>query len=165
MEEYIRVGRWFSVLHRQAQSFIAEASETYGLTYLEYVLLIALFDNEGTRQDALGDMISFDKAVVTRTVNLLVEKGYIVRRRDEADRRVRHLYLTEKARAEEQYLRNILYVWMECLLEGMDKNTLDVMMEGFRSLIDRVGKADFRSLLSKINHEEWKGENRLGKQE
>ncbi len=165
MEEYIRLGRWFSVLHRQGQLFIAEACEAYGFTYLEYVLLLALLDNEGARQDALGEMLSFDKAVVTRTVNPLVEKGYIVRRQDGVDRRVRHLYLTEKAHREEQYLRNILYVWMEYLVEKLDQETLEGMLAGFRALVARAQEADFQSLLAKINHEEWKGENRLGKHE
>lgn len=41
-------------------------------------MLIRIFDNEGAKQDELASMLYLDKAVVTRTVNLLQEKASFI---------------------------------------------------------------------------------------
>ena len=51
MDEYINIGRWFSVLHRRSQIFVVEACEKLHLTYSEYVMLLRIYDHEGARQD------------------------------------------------------------------------------------------------------------------
>ena len=50
MDEYINIGRWFSVLHRRSQIFVVEACEKLHLTYSEYVMLLRIYDHEGARQ-------------------------------------------------------------------------------------------------------------------
>ena len=95
MDEYVNWGRWFSILHRRSQLFVVEACQQFGLTFSEYSMLIRLYDKEGAKQDDLAAMLYLDKAVVTRTINLLVKKGFIYREADTVDRRIRHIYLTE----------------------------------------------------------------------
>lgn len=75
MDEYINIGRWFSVLHRRSQIFVVEACEKLHLTYSEYVMLLRIYDHEGARQDELAAMLYLDKAVVTRTMTMLEKKG------------------------------------------------------------------------------------------
>ena len=57
MDEYINIGRWFSVLHRRSQIFVVEACEKLHLTYSEYVMLLRIYDHEGARQDELAAML------------------------------------------------------------------------------------------------------------
>ena len=57
MDEYINIGRWFSVLHRRSQIFVVEACEKLHLTYSEYVMLLRIYDHEGARQDELATML------------------------------------------------------------------------------------------------------------
>ena len=56
MDEYINIGRWFSILHRRSQIFVVEASARLNLTYSENVMLLRIFDHEGARQDELAAM-------------------------------------------------------------------------------------------------------------
>ena len=46
MDDYVNVGRWFSILHRRSQLFIVEACQKLHLTFSEYIMLIRIFDNE-----------------------------------------------------------------------------------------------------------------------
>lgn len=46
MDEYINIGRWFSILHRRSQIFVVEASARLNLTYSENVMLLRIFDHE-----------------------------------------------------------------------------------------------------------------------
>ena len=113
MDDYVNVGRWFSILHRRSQLFVVEACQELNLTFSEYIMLIRIFDNEGAKQDELASMLYLDKAVVTRTVNLLQEKGLIYREQDENDRRVRHIYLTDYGREQHHFLRNMILGWVD----------------------------------------------------
>lgn len=76
---------------------------------------------KGAKRDELASMLYLDKAVVTRTVNLLQEKGLIYREQDENDRRVRHIYLTDHGREQHHFLRNIIQGWVDYLVADMKR--------------------------------------------
>ncbi|WP_178019027.1 MarR family transcriptional regulator [uncultured Paenibacillus sp.] len=70
--------------------------------------LLAILMTPGLNQDQLTSMIKFDKATTARCVKQLEEAGFIARVVDEHDRRSILLYPTEKGRAFEPTLRQIL---------------------------------------------------------
>ena len=150
MDDYVNVGRWFSILHRRSQLFVVEACQKLNLTFSEYIMLIRIFDNEGAKQDELASMLYLDKAVVTRTVNLLQEKGFIYRKQDEVDRRVRHIYLTEHGRAQHQFLRNIIQGWVDYLVADMSEDEVQVLFNGFGELVSRACNVDLVKLAREL---------------
>ncbi len=149
-DEYINIGRWFSILHRRSQLFVVEACEQLHLTYSECVMLIRLYDAEGSKQDDLASMLFLDKAVVTRTMNLLQEKGLVERKRDEHDRRVRRVYLTEYGRQQHIYLRNVIQRWVDFLAGGMDPEQVKTIIHGFHTLADSASRVDLHQLARDI---------------
>ena len=149
-DDYINIGRWFSILHRRSQLFVVEACERLHLTYSEYVMLIRLYDSEGAKQDDLANMLYLDKAVVTRTMNLLEDKGLVERRRDEHDRRVRRVYLTDFGREQHTYMRNIIQRWVDFLAGEMPPEQVKTIIHGFRTLADRASRADLQQLARDI---------------
>ena len=154
MDDYVNLGRWFSVLHRRSQLFVTEACARLQLTYSEYVLLLRIFDHEGVRQDELAAMLYLDKAVVTRTINLLQAKDLIYREQDAVDKRVRHIYLTAHGREQHIYLRNIIQRWVDYLIEDMPREQIDAMVKGFHSLVGRASSAEFAPLIENIPEDE-----------
>lgn len=146
MDDYVNVGRWFSILHRRSQLFVVEACQKLHLTFSEYIMLIRIFDHEGAKQDELASMLYLDKAVVTRTVNLLQEKGFIYREVDPADRRIKHIYLTDFGRQQHQFLRNIIQGWVDYLVRDMDEEEVQTMFHGFNQLVERACHADLVKL-------------------
>lgn len=55
MDDYVNVGRfWFSILHRRSQLFVVEACQELNLTFSEYIMLIRIFDNEGSQTGRTG---------------------------------------------------------------------------------------------------------------
>ena len=146
MDDYVNVGRWFSILHRRSQLFVVEACQELNLTFSEYIMLIRIFDNEGAKQDELASMLYLDKAVVTRTVNLLQEKGLIYREQDENDRRVRHIYLTDYGREQHNFLRNIIQGWVDYLVADMNEEEVRVLFNGFGQLVEWACAADLVKL-------------------
>src|SRR4051812_21664886 len=72
--------------------------ETHGLTMWGYVVLLALDRSSMRTQAALAAAIGADKTRIIRTLDDLQDDGYIERRPDPDDRRVRLLAITEAGR-------------------------------------------------------------------
>ena len=137
MKNYVNAGRWFSILYRRSQQFIVEACQRMGLTFSEFTLLVRIHSNPGVKQDDLAKVLFLDKAVVTRTINSLENKGYIVRSQDKLDKRVKHVYLSVEAESYYPFLHNVLKRWTEYLTEGMSEKELEKMAKSFQHLTDR----------------------------
>ena len=150
MDDYVNVGRWFSILHRRSQLFVVEACQKLDLTFSEYIMLIRIFDHEGAKQDELASMLYLDKAVVTRIVNLLEGKGFIYREVDPADRRVKHIFLTSYGKEQHQFLRNIIQGWVDYLVRDMNPNEIHTLFNGFNELVTRACAANIVDLAKKV---------------
>lgn len=151
MNDYVNVSRYVAILYRRSQLFVVEACQKMNLTFSEYILLLRVFDNEGAKQDELASMLYLDKAVVTRTVNMLQEKGLIYRQQDELDRRVKHIFLTEQGKAKHKYLQSVLNTWVEHLVEGMSKDEADTLFSNLHRLVDRACNANLIALAKTVN--------------
>ena len=84
-------------LERLHQSCFRELTEQYGLAPGDVVVLLFL-ERFAPGQDTVTEIAQSrgtSKALVVRSVNRLQKRGLLVQRRDEADRRVVHLALSE----------------------------------------------------------------------
>ena len=72
--------------------------EAHGLTMWGYVVLLALDRSSMRTQAALAAAIGSDKTRIIPTLDELQHRGFIERRPDPADRRVRLLAITETGR-------------------------------------------------------------------
>ena len=73
--------------------------EEHGLSMWGYSVLLALDRTPMRTQAALADAISADKTRIIPTLDELQRQGYIERRPDPGDRRVRLLTITDAGRA------------------------------------------------------------------
>jgi len=153
MDNYVNAGRWFSILYRRSQQFIVEACQRMGLTFSEFTLLVRIHDTPGVKQDDLAKVLFLDKAVVTRTINSLEQKGFIVRSQDKLDKRVKHVYLSVEAESYYPFLHNVLKRWMDYLCEGMKKKDVEKMETLFQHLTGRACEAILPDLAKDISEE------------
>ena len=72
--------------------------EAHGLTMWGYIVLLALDRSSMRTQAALAAAIGADKTRIIRTLDELQDDGYIERRPDPDDRRMRLLAITEAGR-------------------------------------------------------------------
>ncbi len=72
--------------------------EKIGLTYTQYVALVALWEEDGQTVGALGDKLFLESNTLTPILKKLETMGYVERRRDPADERQVRISLTAKGR-------------------------------------------------------------------
>jgi len=72
--------------------------EGLGLTYLQYVVLVALYEKDDQTVGALGEKMFLDSSTLTPLLKRLETMGHLTRQRDPKDERVVRLRLTPKGR-------------------------------------------------------------------
>ncbi len=70
-----------------------------GLTYTQYIVLLALLPEDGISIKALGARLSLDSGTLTPVLRRLDMAGHVERRRDRHDERIVRVHLTDEARA------------------------------------------------------------------
>lgn len=72
--------------------------EPLGLTYPQYLVMVALWKADQQTVSELGDQLSLESNTLTPLLKRLENSGFVVRRRDSADERVVRVSLTDRGR-------------------------------------------------------------------
>jgi len=70
-----------------------------GLTYLQYIVLVSLYEKDGQTVGGLGEKLFLDSSTLTPLLKRLETMGHITRQRAPEDERVVHVHLTPKGRS------------------------------------------------------------------
>ncbi len=68
--------------------------EALGVTYPQYLVLLALWEADGVSVGALGRRLHLDSGTLTPLLKRLEAAGSVIRRRDEDDERLVRIFLT-----------------------------------------------------------------------
>ncbi len=139
------VGRNNMIIDKYFKLFFKNNLKPYDLNTAEGIVLLLLLEKEtrpqentieklhkivcGKTQDQLIDEIHYDKAVMTRTMQTLESKGYVVRSVNPEDSRSYVFSLTKKAFDFKPVLLEILKRWNDGLQKGIDKEKLEAVKE------------------------------------
>jgi MarR family transcriptional regulator for hemolysin len=105
-----------------------------GLTLAQCKALMRLADCEGVSQVRLAELTDLDPMTLVRILDRMEAEGWLERRRDPRDRRVRCLYLTAKAKPLLDDIRGLIDATWEEAFAGIPKPKSDLVME----LLDTV---------------------------
>jgi len=147
--DYLNASINFGIIRRRVQSLVAEASSGLGLTYSEISFLLLLFDKEGCSQEEMTGFLHVDKAAVTRCIKVLEKKDIIYRKKDDTDRRLKRLYITEEGRKLESVVKNIVKKIMDCVAEDFSENEKRIMLDGIDVMAHKLGATDYESIFGK----------------
>ena len=114
------IGKLSSKIYRRGNIYITEQLKPYGINYIQVMCLVALYIENGIRQETIVEDIGVDKASVNRAIKYLEEKGYITRERNQDDKRAYNLFLTPKAMAFKEISWDNLSNWELMISEGID---------------------------------------------
>jgi DNA-binding MarR family transcriptional regulator len=95
-------------------------AKSSGLTRAQWAVLAALARNEGSNQTALAEVLDIEPITLVRLIDKLEDAGWVERRADPDDRRVRRLFLTETARPLMQQFRGLADATNDAALLGLD---------------------------------------------
>lgn len=141
--------RYFGILNRQLQAYINLAFKSSDLGYWEIILLTNLYDNEGINQEQLSSILYIDKSVTAKTIKSLVNKGFIIRKACEKDKRAKKLYLTDKGRKSKNEIFDLIEKWISYIFDGIDSNSQNFVIKELQHMAENAKKVDYDELLKK----------------
>lgn len=97
--------------------------DALGLTYPQYLVMVALWEKDDETVGALGERLSLESSTLTPLLKRLEAMGHISRARDSADERVVRLRLTAEGRALEARAQAI----PACILDATGFDIADLI--------------------------------------
>lgn len=126
------------VLFRQLNLFLNRELEAEKLTSADVLYLALLYEQDGRTQDEMAETYAVDRAATTRSMQGLERKGLVRREMDAKDRRVRRVYLTEKAMQYRGAIRRMSEELANVLFEGMDEDAIADFKKQTLSMSERL---------------------------
>ena len=90
---------WFTKVLTRRDRLLAAGLKPFGLRAAEWRVLAGLRGRQRCSMGEIADMSSLDQATLSRTVDRMVESGWLLRVADEDDMRVKRLALTPAGHA------------------------------------------------------------------
>jgi len=149
------LGRGIFVIDKYFRIYLRNSLRQYGLSTTEAMVLLALYERGGSLmedvfqdihgprlQKSQGQIISelqYDKAAMTRTMQSLEDKDFVVRRENPNDSRSFLFSATEKADEFKPILIGFLRDWNQLLLNGI--GDLEIVSGAIERMADNAKQA------------------------
>ena len=114
----------------------------FGLSAAQWRLLVHAARNDGVAQARLAELLEIEPISVSRLVDRMEGAGWIERRVDAADRRLRIVHPTEKARAAYAQIRALSQEVNQAALAGLPPEARRALIGGLGQIIENLSDGE-----------------------
>ena len=123
-----RINKYISILYRMGQPYFDRMLNGYNIGGGQQFFLLCIADKPGINVMELATDGSYDKGTAARAVKKLVQEGYVRLEENKVDRRIHHLYLTDKARPVLEETKRALLKWEEIVTADLSETEKDMAL-------------------------------------
>ncbi len=121
MEQQRFFTKYTSIIYRLTNRYYDQTLAEYAVGAGQQFFLLRIHENPGVSMWDLARLGCFDKGTVTRGIQKLEEQGYVASEPDLQDKRIRRLFVTEKARPLLEQAYQYKRQWVEVLTRGFSQ--------------------------------------------
>lgn len=114
----------------------------YGLSAAQWRMLVTLVKAEGVAQARLAEVLEIEPISVSRLIDRMEEGGWVERRPDPNDRRVRQVFPTKKARAVFDEVKTMATAVYDQAFAGMTAAERDALIAGLQTICDNLADGE-----------------------
>ena len=133
--------KYINRIARSNEVVYANRLRGYGITQSQHPYTLLICREPGIPQEKISREICVNKSSVTRQITILEEKGLIVRKQDQTDRRVWRVYPTQRMQELLPHVRQVMKEWNEYLLEEFDEEQREHLIAALEQLARRAQDA------------------------
>ncbi|WP_033167964.1 MarR family winged helix-turn-helix transcriptional regulator [Clostridium sp. KNHs205] len=130
------IGKLNAAIYRNLQSIINAKLKDISIQSGQHDFFYVISKNEGISQKELSEFLLVGKSTTAKAVKYLIQSGYIRKEKDEKDRRIDRLYLTEAGREIAPSLQNTFHE----LVNITTKNLSEAEVEQILILLNKILK-------------------------
>lgn len=124
--------KYISIIQRNTNRYFDLFLECDQIGSGQQFFLLRIDENKGITMNDLAQIGNFDKGTVTKAVQKLIEQDYVRMTIDKQDKRVRHLYTTERAKRVVEHIYQLRDAWNDqitALLTPEERKTVFSLLE------------------------------------
>src|SRR5262245_55200934 len=114
----------------------------YGLSAAQWRLLVRLVKEEGVAQARLAELLEIEPISVSRLLDRMEEGGWIERRQDAGDRRVRMIFPTDKSREAFAAIKGVAGEVYDLALAGLTDEEKQALVKGLNTMITNLSDGE-----------------------
>jgi MarR family transcriptional regulator for hemolysin len=138
----MRLGMSLSVLQRGYRAHADKAVAHVGVSQTLAYPIVMLGRMKGdVRQGVLAEALGIEGPSLVRSLDQLVEAGFVERHEDPSDRRAKTLHLTEAGKAACAPIEAALSLMRTAMFEGVPDEDIAACLRVFAVLEERLGRA------------------------
>ncbi|MDO8567368.1 MAG: MarR family transcriptional regulator [Dehalococcoidales bacterium] len=126
------------VIKRTLLTQLASYSKGTDLSVAQLLVLRIVGEHEGTSLKEIANLMGLTSSAITQVVNVLVEKGYLIREENPIDRRALKLSLSHRGAGQLQALQRRV---VETLLDVFDDKELIAYCELSKKILAKVSNS------------------------
>ena len=145
-EEIDRLGFLLHDASRLMRKRFEQMGGRHGLSSAQWRLLVRVFKEEGVAQARLAELLEIEPISVSRLIDRMVDAGWIERRTDDRDRRVRQIFLTERSRRIFGEIRAVAAQIFEFALTGLSPDERRVVLHGLGVICSNLAEGELSAV-------------------
>lgn len=134
------IGRLISAVFRHLKVLIEHELDGYQMNTGQIHFFMEIYKHPGMTQEELSHHLLVDKATTAKAIKKLLGEGYVLRKRDDADKRAYRLYVTESGKALFPELHNVLRHTSSILSDGFTETEFDQVVSYLDRMLDNMEK-------------------------
>lgn len=136
----IFIMRKINVISRCANVYRADSLSSKKLNPIYHSFALCITRNQGITQDEIAKRLCINKSNVTRSLSALEEQGYISRETDNCDKRILHIYPTEKLLEIMPQIKEIARCWNKYLTDDISEEEIEIFESVLQKITEKAEK-------------------------
>lgn len=95
----------------------------------------------------LSTHLYIGKSATARAIKSLETKGYVIKNKDENDKRINRIFLTDKAKNLQEDIKQHIFYWSEFLLKDIDEESMEFFYKILENMVDKVEKTNLKCVV------------------
>ena len=128
------LGHKLITILEEMRNYTKEPLAELGITHGHFITLLYISENEGVTQAQLSEIHRKDRNIVSRNIDVLEEKGFVIRKRGIVDRRSFTIHLTDLGHSVISTHKNLIKESEQEALSNLSKDEMTM----FYSLLTKI---------------------------
>lgn len=139
-DNFSNLGRCISICDRLMKMYYDHGLAEYEIGWGQQFYVEYLYEHPGASPQKMAERFRVDRATLSKTIKKLSEIGYLTVAGDENDRRMKHLYLTEKAIPAAKQIKKIHADFYETVSVGIRQQDLELTEQILQVIANNINK-------------------------
>lgn len=139
-ENFPDLNRYVSIMDRLMKMYYDHGLSDFEIGWGQQFYVEYIYDHPGTSAQEMVKYIRVDKATLTKVIKKLIQIGYIKAIKDEKDRRIRRLYLTDLAVPAAKRIKEIHNSFYETLCRDIPPENVELTEKTIEHMVENINR-------------------------